>query len=196
MSGEEKQNGPNIWHKMILASRLDANLYEDVEADTRANGQAITVVVLASTATGIGTGISGLVANGAIWLLWGLMIGIVTSIVGWLVWAFITYWIGKTIFKGPQTEVTYGQMLRTLGFANSPGVFRILSFVPFIGGLIAFAASIWVLIAGIIAIRQALDFSTWRAIGTAAVGWIVYVLLIFLISGLFIGTGAFMQTPI
>ncbi len=196
MSGEEKQNGPNIWHKMILASRLDANLYEDVEADTRANGQALTVVVLASTATGIGTGISGLVANGAIWLLWGLMIGIVTSIVGWLVWAFITYWIGKTIFKGPQTEVTYGQMLRTLGFANSPGVFRILSFVPFIGGLIAFAASIWVLIAGIIAIRQALDFSTWRAIGTAAVGWIVYVLLIFLISGLFIGTGAFMQTPI
>ncbi len=196
MSGEEKQNGPNIWHKMILASRLDANLYEDVEADTRANGQAITVVVLASTATGIGTGISGLVANGAIWLLWGLMIGIVTSIVGWLVWAFITYWIGKTIFKGPQTEVTYGQMLRTLGFANSPGVFRIFSFVPFIGGLIAFAATIWVLIAGIIAIRQALDFSTWRAIGTAAVGWIVYVLLIFLISGLFIGTGAFMQTPI
>jgi len=196
MSGEEKQNSPNIWHKMILASRLDVNLYEDVEADTRANGQALTVVVLASIATGIGTGISGLVVNGAIWLLWGLLIGIVTSIVGWLVWALITYWIGKTIFKGPQTEVTYGQMLRTLGFANSPGVFRIFSFVPFIGGLIAFAATIWVLIAGIIAIRQALDFSTWRAIGTAAVGWIVYVLLIFLISSLFVGTGTFMQTPI
>jgi len=196
MSDEEKQNSPNIWHKMILASRLDVNLYEDVEADTRANGQALTVVVLASIATGIGTGISGLVVNGAIWLLWGLLIGIVTSIVGWLVWALITYWIGKTIFKGPQTEVTYGQMLRTLGFANSPGVFRIFSFVPFIGGLIAFAATIWVLIAGIIAIRQALDFSTWRAIGTAAVGWIVYVLLIFLISSLFVGTGTFMQTPI
>ena len=196
MSGEEKQNSPNILHKMILASRLDVNLYEDVEADTRANGQALTVVVLASIATGIGTGISGLVVNGAIWLLWGLLIGIVTSIVGWLVWALITYWIGKTIFKGPQTEVTYGQMLRTLGFANSPGVFRIFSFVPFIGGLIAFAATIWVLIAGIIAIRQALDFSTWRAIGTAAVGWIVYVLLIFLISSLFVGTGTFMQTPI
>jgi hypothetical protein len=196
MPGEEKENKLSIWRKMILASRLDVNLYEDVEADTGANGQAVTVVVLASIATGIGTGISGLVVNGAIWLLWGLLIGIFTSIIGWIIWALITYWIGKTIFKGPQTEVTYGQMLRTLGFANSPGVLRIFSFIPFIGGLIAFVATIWVLIAGIIAIRQALDFSTWRAIGTAAVGWLVYVLLVFLISGLLIGTGAFMQTPI
>jgi hypothetical protein len=68
--------------------------------------------------------------------------------------------------------------------------------VPFVGGLIAFVATVWVLIAGIVAIRQALDFSTWRAIGTAFVGWLVYVLLIFLISSLFIDTGAFIQTPI
>ena len=126
----------------------------------------------------------------------GLLVGVTTSIIGWLAWAFITYWIGKTIFKGPQTEVTYGQMLRTLGFANSPGILRIFSFVPFVGGLIAFVATVWVLIAGIVAIRQALDFSTWRAIGTAFVGWLVYVLLIFLISSLFIDTGAFIQTPI
>jgi hypothetical protein len=196
MPGEEKQNGPTIWRKMILASRLDVNLYEDVEADTKANRQALSVVFIASIATGIGTGISGSVLNGALWFLWGLLVGVTTSIIGWLAWAFITYWIGKTIFKGPQTEVTYGQMLRTLGFANSPGILRIFSFVPFVGGLIAFVATVWVLIAGIVAIRQALDFSTWRAIGTAFVGWLVYVLLIFLISSLFIDTGAFIQTPI
>lgn len=196
MPGEEKQNGPTIWRKMILASRLDVNLYEDVEADTKANRQALSVVFIASIATGIGTGISGSVLNGALWFLWGLLVGVTTSIIGWLAWAFITYWIGKTIFKGPQTEVTYGQMLRTLGFANSPGILRVFSFVPFVGGLIAFVATVWVLIAGIVAIRQALDFSTWRAIGTAFVGWLVYVLLIFLISSLFIDTGAFIQTPI
>ena len=181
---------------MILASRLDVNLYEDVEADTKANGQALAVVVMTSIATGIGVGISGFAANGALWLLWGFLIGIATSIIGWLAWAFLTYWIGKTIFKGPQTEVTYGQMLRTLGFANSPGVLRIFSFVPLVGGFIAFVATVWVLIAGIVAIRQALDFSTWRAIGTAVVGWIIYVLLIFLISSLFIGTGIFLQSPV
>jgi hypothetical protein len=196
MPSEEKQIKASIWRKMILASRLDINLYEEVEANTRANGQALMIVVIASIATGIGTGISGLVTNGAIWLLWGLLVGIFTSIIGWLVWAFITLWIGKIIFKVPQTEVTYGQMLRTLGFANSPGVLRIFSFIPFLGGLVAFVATIWVLITGIVAIRQALDFSTWRAIGTAVVGWIVYALIIFLISTLIIGAGAFVQTPV
>jgi hypothetical protein len=179
----------------MLASRLNVDLYEDVEADPSVNKQAFSVVVLASIATGIGAGISGIVLNGALWFFWGLLIGVATSIIGWLAWAFLTYWIGKTIFKGPQTEVTYGQMLRTLGFANSPGIFRIFSFVPFIGGFIAFVATVWVLVAGIVAIRQALDFSTWRAIGTALVGWLVYGLLIFLISSLFMGTGFLMQTP-
>jgi hypothetical protein len=196
MSGKDEKSRPTIWRKMVLASRLDVDLYEEVEADTRANGQAASVVVLTSLATGIGAGISGLVVNGGLWLLWGLLVGMATSIVGWLAWAFLAYWVGKTIFKGPQTEVTYGQLLRTLGFASSPGVLRIFAFVPLVGGLIAFVATVWVLIAGVVAIRQALDFTTWRAIGTALVGWLVYLLLILLITILFAGTGDLIQTPV
>ena len=189
MSQKAVLKKPTLWQKMILASCLDVNLYEVVEADTKATRQAFLVIILVSIATGIGTGISGLASKSALWFLWGLLIGVSTSIIGWLLWAFITYWIGRLIFKGPQTEVTYGQMLRTLGFANSPGILRFFSFVPFVGGLIAFVSSLWVLIAGVIAIRQAMDFSTWRALGTAIVGWLIYMLLVFLISFFSVGIG-------
>ena len=62
-----------------------------------------------------------------------------------------------------------------IGFSNSPNVIVILSFIPFLGGIIVVVALIWTLIAGVIAVRQALRFSTWRAIGTCIVGWIIYV---------------------
>ena len=187
----EVSGSGSLWSKMVRAAKLDVELYEEVEADERSNGQAFTVVLLVSLATGIGSGIGGILAqDSGLWFLWGLLIGLATSIVGWLVWALFAYWLGTTIFKGPETEATYGQLLRTLGFAHSPGALRIFSFIPFIGGLIAFVASIWSLVAGVIAVRQALDFSTWRAIGTCVVGWILYMILLFVVTGLVIGAGA------
>jgi hypothetical protein len=102
----------------------------------------------------------------------------------------VAYLVGTKIFKTRETSATWGELLRTIGFSNSPGVFRFFSFVPYIGGVIAFAASIWSLVAGVIAIRQALDFSTGRAIATAIVGWIIYMVIIFLITFLFLGAGA------
>ncbi len=172
----------SMWNRMVRASKLDVDLYEEVEADTGANGQALAVVVLVSLASGIGWAIAAAITDAGLSIVWGLLIGIVTSIVGWLVWAAITYWIGTTIFKGPETEATYGQLLRTLGFAHSPGALRIFVFIPFLGALIVFVVWIWTLVAGVIAVRQALDFSTGRAIGTVVVGWLVMVLLGFLVA--------------
>jgi hypothetical protein len=81
------------------------------------------------------------------------------------------------VFKGPQTEATYGQLLRCIGFSDSPLVLSILGFIPLVGGLISFVASIWALVAMIIAVRQALDFSTIRAIATCIVGFIVLIII-------------------
>ena len=178
--------------RMVRAARLDVNLYEEVEADTTANWQAFAAVVIVSLATGIGTGISGVIGDdeGALSFLWGLLTGLGVAIVGWLLWALFAYWVGTTIFKVPETKADYGQLLRTLGFANSPGILRFFSFVPYFGSLIAFVASIWILIAGVIAVRQALDFSTWRAIGTCIVGWIAYMVLLWVLLGLLaVGVG-------
>ncbi len=166
--------------RMIRAAKLDVSLYEEVEKDTEATNQALLVVFIASVCSGIGSGVSGLLAGlGPVALTIGLVGGIITALVGWLIWSFVTYFIGTRLFKGPETEATYGELLRTIGFSDSPGILAILGFVPFgLGGLISFVAMIWSLIAMVIAVRQALDFTTGRAILTCIVGWIIMVIII------------------
>jgi hypothetical protein len=173
----------SLWSKMMRAARLDINLYEEVEHDTGATVQAFIVVLLVALATGVGMGLSYVIEGEETYpFLRGLGLGLGSGIVGWLLWSLFAYILGTTVFRGPETEATYGQLLRTLGFANTPGLLRIFLFIPFFGGLIGLAGFVWLLVAGIIAVRQALDFSTWRAIGTCVVGWILYILLTALIG--------------
>ena len=187
------QPGPrSIWSRMVRAARIDVSLYEEVEHDSQATGQAFIVVLLVALATGIGTGLSYAIDDDVTFpFVRGLLIGLGTGIAGWLLWSLFAYWLGTSLFRGPETEATYGQLLRTLGFANTPGLLRLFAFIPIVGGLIAFVGFVWSLIAGVIAVRQALDFSTWRAIGTCIVGWILYILLVALV-GVLIGGATFL----
>jgi len=184
------QTSPGLVDRMVRAAKLDVRLYEEVEADTTANGQALKAVLIASLAAGIGAGIAGVIEEGGLWFLWGLLVGIGSALIGWVAWSVLAYWLGTTIFKGPETSATYGELLRTIGFSNSVRVLAFFVFIPFFGGLIAFGAAIWALIAGVIAVRAALDFSTGRAIGTCIVGWIIYQVAVFLVVGLVIGGSA------
>lgn len=145
--------------RMKRAALLDVNTYEDVEADSTATGQAAGVVAVVALAQAIGASGSG----GT-----GILLGITGAVVGWLLWAGITYLIGDKLLGG---TATWGELLRTIGFAQSPGVLYVLGIVPVLGGVIRFAVGIWILIAGIVAIRQALDFGTGKAVLTALLGW-------------------------
>jgi hypothetical protein len=163
--------------RMIGAAKLDIATYEEVEADTSATRQAMVVVVLVALATGIGTYGSGGPA--------GLVVGIVAGIGAWALWAWITYFVGTTVLKSAETEANWGQLARTLAFAQSPGVLKVFGFIPVLGPWVFFIASIWQLVAMVIAIRQALDYtSTWRAVGVAVVGFIPYVIVIGLVYAL------------
>ncbi len=160
----------NFIYRVIRSAKLDVNLYEEVEADTGAMGQAIGVVILSSIAAGIGTiergGFSGIFA------------GTIIAIIGWLLWAYLTYFIGTKILKEPQTRATPGELLRTIGFASSPGMFRVLGIIPGLMEIVFLIASVWMLVAMVIAVRQALDYkSTLRAIGVCVIGWIFQVLI-------------------
>ena len=161
----------NLVERMMRAARLDANLYEEVEADPSTIGQATIVVVLASVAGGIGTGSqTGMAA------LIGTAIG---SLIGWYIWAFLTYYIGTKWLPEPTTEADTGQMLRTLGFASAPGVLRIAGIVPGLGIAALVIPSIWMLCAMVVAVRQALDYqSTGRAIVVCLVGFLVQAAII------------------
>ena len=172
--------------RMIRAAKLDANLYEEVEADKGAMGQAMAVVILASVAAGIGT-------IGAIGIK-GLVLGSIAALLGWFIWAFLTYFIGTKLLPEPQTKADYGELLRTIGFSSSPGVLRVLGIIPSLGGILNFLIGIWMLVAMVIAVRQALDYkSTWRAVGVCLIGWIIQFVILVLLSGLFGGFGSSQQ---
>ena len=156
--------------RMIRASRLDVHIFEEVEADTSATRQALSVVVLVALATGIASlGTTGLS---------GLFVGVVVAIAGWAIWAWIVYLIGTKMLPSHETHADWGQLARTVGFAQSPGVFRVLGVVPVVGGIIFLVASFWMLVTMVIAVRQALDYtSTWRAIGVVLLSFIPYAVL-------------------
>ena len=163
----------SIVERIIRAARLDSTLYDEVETDETATLQALFIVIIASVSSGLGSAISvAMLGVNLSIILASLISGLILSLVGWLIWSFITYIIGTKIFGG---IATYGELLRTIGFSDAPGILLIFSFIPFLGGLISFVIGVWGLFAMAIAVRQALDFSTIKAILTCIVGFIVYM---------------------
>ncbi|MBI4529649.1 MAG: hypothetical protein HY695_38110 [Deltaproteobacteria bacterium] len=156
----------DLKERIVRACKLDAVLYEEVEADRQANGQAMTVVVLSSVAGGVAT-----LSHGGIL---GIVIGSLLALMGWYVWAYLTYLIGTRLLPQQGTRADLGQLLRTTGFASSPGLLRVLGLIPGVTGIVFFVISIWMLLAMIIAVRQALDYTgTLRALGVCVIGWLV-----------------------
>jgi hypothetical protein len=168
----------NFQERMIRAAKLDITLYREVEADKTAMQQAMLVVILSSVAAGIG--LINKVGIG------GLLLGTVTALLGWYVWAFLTYYIGTRFLPEPQTKADLGELLRTIGFASAPGMIRILGIIPGLTNLVFFAASVWMLVAMVIAVKEALDYeSTARAIGVCFIGWFVQMVFLAVLMAIF-----------
>ena len=163
--------------RMIGAATLNVHVYEEVEADKSATWQAFGVVVLVALVSGIGFLFTGGIS--------GLIGAIIFALIGWGLWALIIYWIGSTLFRTSRTKADWGQLLRTLGFAQSPGVLRIFGLIPIIGPVIFFATILWQMATTVVAVRQALDYtSTLRAVGVVLVAFIPYALLLGLLGTL------------
>ncbi len=167
--------------RMIRAAKLEPRLYTEVKTDTDATWQAMGVVALSSLAAGIGssrhTGLGGLVVG-------GLM-----ALIAWYVWAFLTSMIGAKLFPMSQTSVSHREVWRTLGFASAPGVLCVFGAAPGCTGIAFLVAAVWMLIAAVIAVRQALDYtSTVRAVGVCLPGWFAHVCLVLLLL-LLLGQG-------
>lgn len=166
--------------RMIRAAKLDVSLYEEVEADKAALGQAMGVVVLSSLAAGVGS----ISRVGFV----GILIGTVIALLGWYVWAYVTYLIGTKVLPEPQTRADHGELLRTIGFSSSPGILRILSIIPGLMCIVYAITGIWMLVAMVIAVRQVLDYqSTLRAVGVCLIGWIIQALVVALLFAIFGG---------
>jgi len=160
--------------RALRAAKLETHLYKEVKVDKDATSQALVVVLLSSLAASIGVstraGLGGLVMGG---------LG-AAALLAWYVWTFLIYIIGAKLCPVSQTSVSHREFWRTLGFASAPGVFRVFGAIPGLTGIAFLVAAVWMLIAAVIAARQALDYtSTVRAAGVCVPGWLVHVFLLF-----------------
>ena len=162
--------------RMIRAAKVDSDLYEEVEHDQSATGQAAIVVVGTSIAAGIGSAFTGSAAS--------IIVLPIAAIVSWAVFAWLTFFIGTRLLAGPDTKADWGELARTLGFANTPRALLLFGVVPVAAAILGVIVAVWVLITTVVAVRAALDFSTWRAIATVILGWLVQVVIIAVAIGL------------
>jgi hypothetical protein len=167
----------SLMERMLGAAKLDARTYEEVEADVTATPQAMLVVVVANLAAGVGvvraTGFGGLLATTLV------------ALISWYIWAFVTYFVGTRFLPGPRTEADAGQLLRTIGFSTSPGLIRVLGIIPGLTTVVSFVAAVWMLVAMVVAVRQALDYeTTGRAIAVCLIGFVIYIVVGILLGGL------------
>ncbi len=157
--------------RMLGAALLHRATYEDVEHDTSATRQALLAVVVVALAAGLGGLGFGLG-------LAGVAVNAVSAVLMWGAAAFVTYWVGTRVFPEPQTEADWGQLLRTLAFAQSPGVLRVFLAVPGLGPFLWLASILWQLATMVLAVRVALDYERlWRAAAVVAV-WLVVNLFV------------------
>jgi hypothetical protein len=173
----------SLTERMVGAAKLDPSTYEEVEADATATPQAMLVVVLANLAAGVGA--LRLVGIG------GLLVATLVSLIGWFAWAFVTYFVGTRFLAGPRTQADVGQLLRTLGFSASPGLIRVLGIIPGLNTVVSFIAAVWMLVAMVIAVRQALDYdTTGRAVAVCLIGFVFYIVVGVVLGTLLGVTGA------
>ena len=155
---------------------LDAATFEEIEANRAITGQALGVVLVASLAAGAGGGILGGPA--------GLLRAALGALIGWVMWAAVTYVIGARLLPEPQTRTDLGELLRVIGFAYAPGLFGILGFIPVLGVVVSTVVAIWLLVTMVLAVRQALDYtSTIRAFLVVLIGWLVFVAITLVFQG-------------
>ena len=156
--------------RLIGALSLDAAIFEDVEADAGATTQAFAVVVLSSLASGVGARGFGVTSPGAIAFI------IILSLLLWAAWALVTFEIGARLMPTPETHADVGQLLRTIGFAATPGLLRVFGIMPQATIPVFAVTAVWMLLAMIVAVRQALDYrSTARAVAVCVLGWALAV---------------------
>jgi hypothetical protein len=156
--------------RIIRAVTLDVRLYQRVKTDKKAMGQATAAVLLSSLAAGIGT-----IARAG---FGGLITGTILALIRWCIWASLTYLIGTRLLPESRTKEDIEPFARTVGFSAAPGLIRVFGIVPPAAELVFLVADMWMLVAMVIAVRQALDYLwTERAVGACVPGWIVSMVI-------------------
>jgi len=161
--------------RMIGAMKADVKTFEEIEGDPGALTQAVTVIVIA--------GVASLIGNFFRIGIIGGVVHLVATLVQYALFSLLVFLVGTKLMPEPTTKSDFSETFRTVGFAAAPGVFSVLAIIPILGVFLSFLIGIWSLVIGVIAVRQALDYtSTARAIIVCLIAgvvcWIVVALVI------------------
>jgi hypothetical protein len=171
--------------RMRRATMLDRLLYQEAENDRSLTQEALLIVVIVSLVNGIGALLGGILRGGFGSALLAAVVAVVIGVVNYYIWSYVTYFVGTSFFGG---TADVGEILRVLGYAYTPQLLGLLGFIPFVGWLFRVAAFVLSLVAAVIALREALDFDTGRAILTAAIGWVIILIINAILSLLGLGS--------
>jgi hypothetical protein len=174
--------------RVIGAIQIQPATFEEVEHDATATMQAAAVVAMASLARGIAAfrfaGVTGIVTM------------VILGLIGWVIGSLVLYIVGTRLLPGKNTQADFGQMLRTAGFAQAAGILGVVGIIPFLGFLTSIVVGIWILIALVVAVRQALDYEdTMKAVVVCIVAWVIMFVVTALAGVLGIG-GAMMTSTV
>src|SRR6476469_5290980 len=165
----------SLGERMVGAMKADVKTFQEIEADPAAIGQAVTVIVIAGVASLIGNVFRSGVVGG--------MMALILSLISYALWSLLVVLIGTKVMPEPATKADFNEAFRVVGFTASPGVFNVLAIIPFLGPLISFVISLWMIVIGVIAVREVLDYSnTGRAIIVCLLAmvaiWIISMLVL------------------
>jgi hypothetical protein len=172
---------------MIRAIRLDKSFYEEVEHDPSYNQDALAVVLLVSSIGAFGGLVGSLMAGrGFVAAVMGLVVSLALAVLGYYFWVFVAHYVGTRFFNGSGDRE---EVQRAFGFAYSPQILNVLSFIPCLGGLIGLLAWLWSIVAGFIAIRQSLDQDDKNAALTVVISGLVVVVILGIVGAILTAFG-------
>jgi hypothetical protein len=167
--------------RIVGAMKLDAGTFEDIERDPTAISQAVGVIALAAVSAGIGN----------VWYggLSGIVFGVVTSLIGYMLWAVVVWLVGTRVMPDPQTKADFQETFRVIGFAAAPGVLGAITIIPILGWLLMLLIWLWSIAAMVIAVKQVLDYTdTFKAVIVVIIGFVVNLVVTGILGAMFLGT--------
>lgn len=162
--------------RVVRAVTFDQKFYNEAKYDARLNQEALIVVIAATVLSGLGALFSGLIP---------FLITVVMSVAGYYLLSYFITIVGRNFFNGQGTQE---QVQRLIGYAWAPRALGLLSWIPCIGWLVGLVAMLWSVAIAVVAVREAHEFDTTKAIITAVGGWLIVMVLTGLL-GLLFGAG-------
>lgn len=160
----------SLLRRTSRALRLDRQFYREVQADPSATPHAITIVMLVALAHAAGGMVRGISFG---WNPWsGALFGLLGELAFFIVASCVIYATASVVF-GAKTP--YGAVLRSFGFATTPGLLILVAAGFSLLGMGAEAPILalllmWRLAAGFMAVHQTVSTGIGKRVITFVLG--------------------------